>query len=64
VALAADVSDREQSRIAVERLVDEFGHVELLVNNAAVVAGRASLDTHRSRAKRRGEPPARLLGVA
>ena len=37
VALAADVSDPEQTRIAVERLVDEFGHVELLVNNAAVV---------------------------
>lgn len=37
VALAADVSDAEQTRIAVQRLVDEFGHVELLVNNAAVV---------------------------
>ena len=37
VALAADVSDPEQTRIAVQRLVDEFGHVELLVNNAAVV---------------------------
>ncbi len=37
VALAADVSDPEQTRIAVQRLVDEFGHVELLVNNAAAV---------------------------
>jgi len=37
VALSPDVSDPEQTRMAVEQLVDEFGHVELLVNNAAVV---------------------------
>ena len=36
-ALAADVNDPEQTRIAVQRLVDKYGHVELLVNNAAVV---------------------------
>ena len=37
VALTADVSDRDQTRSALERLVSEFGHVEVLVNNAAVV---------------------------
>ena len=37
VMLAADMRDAEQTRIAVERPVDEFGHVELLVNNPAVV---------------------------
>jgi NAD(P)-dependent dehydrogenase (short-subunit alcohol dehydrogenase family) len=37
VALAADLSDRDQTRSALERLVSEFGHVEVLVNNGAVV---------------------------
>ena len=37
VALAADVSDRNQTRRALERLVSELGQVEVLVNNAAVV---------------------------
>lgn len=37
VALAADLSDRDQTRSALERLVSEFGHVEVLVNNAEVV---------------------------
>jgi NAD(P)-dependent dehydrogenase (short-subunit alcohol dehydrogenase family) len=37
VTLAADVSDRDQTRSALERLVSELGQVEVLVNNAAVV---------------------------
>ncbi len=35
--LAADVRDAEQSGRALERLLSEFGPVEVLVNNAAVV---------------------------
>jgi 3-oxoacyl-[acyl-carrier protein] reductase len=37
VALAADVSDLDQTHSALERLVSELGEVEVLVNNAAVV---------------------------
>ncbi|MGI8711583.1 MAG: SDR family NAD(P)-dependent oxidoreductase [Solirubrobacteraceae bacterium] len=37
VVLAADVSDPTQTGEALDRLVRELGHVEVLVNNAAVV---------------------------
>lgn len=37
VVLAADVSDPTQTGEALDRLVSELGHVEVLVNNAAVV---------------------------
>ena len=37
VVLAADVSDPTQTSDALSRLVGELGHVEMLVNNAAVV---------------------------
>jgi NAD(P)-dependent dehydrogenase (short-subunit alcohol dehydrogenase family) len=37
VAVAADVSDRAQTRTALDRVVSEFGPVEVLINNAAVV---------------------------
>ena len=37
IALAADVSDLDQTHSALERLVSELGQVEVLVNNAAVV---------------------------
>lgn len=37
VTVAADLSDRGQTARALERLVGEFGEVEILVNNAAVV---------------------------
>jgi NAD(P)-dependent dehydrogenase (short-subunit alcohol dehydrogenase family) len=36
-ALVADVGEAEQTRRAVARLVSQFGPVEILVNNAAVV---------------------------
>jgi NAD(P)-dependent dehydrogenase (short-subunit alcohol dehydrogenase family) len=37
IALVADLGDRDETRSALERLVSEYGQVELLVNNAAVV---------------------------
>lgn len=37
ITLVADLGDRDETRSALERLVSEYGQVELLINNAAVV---------------------------
>src|SRR4051794_18559244 len=37
LALAADVSKREQVQAAVDKLVAEFGGLHILVNNAGVI---------------------------
>jgi NAD(P)-dependent dehydrogenase (short-subunit alcohol dehydrogenase family) len=39
-ALSADVSDAASVRSVVERVVSEFGRIDILVNNAAVYASR------------------------
>lgn len=40
LAIECDISDREQSRMAVERTVAHFGRLNALVNNAAVSTQR------------------------
>jgi NADP-dependent 3-hydroxy acid dehydrogenase YdfG len=37
LAIAADVTDREQARSAVERTVTEFGRLDILINNAGMM---------------------------
>jgi NAD(P)-dependent dehydrogenase (short-subunit alcohol dehydrogenase family) len=44
VSAPGDVTDEEQVKSYVDRLVDEFGHVDILVNNAALLGGKGVLD--------------------
>jgi NAD(P)-dependent dehydrogenase (short-subunit alcohol dehydrogenase family) len=43
LALAADVSNAEQVRIAVEKAVARFGRLDILVNNAGIRASRSTV---------------------
>ena len=39
LALRFDVSNQEQTEAAVERIVQEFGRIDILINNAAIARG-------------------------
>lgn len=44
IAIPGDVTDEEQVTGYVRDVVERFGHVDILVNNAAVLGGRGVLD--------------------
>ena len=44
IAVAADVSDEASCRQLVERANDEFGGIDVLVNNAAMQRPRAAIE--------------------
>ncbi|WP_232665929.1 SDR family NAD(P)-dependent oxidoreductase [Pseudonocardia sp. TRM90224] len=44
VAVPGDVTDEEQVTGYVQEVVERFGHIDILVNNAAVLGGRGLLD--------------------
>jgi citronellol/citronellal dehydrogenase len=44
VAVKADISDEEQVHAMTQRALDAYGHVDILVNNAAVLVPRGILD--------------------
>lgn len=44
VAAPGDVTDEDEVGGYVDRLVDEFGHIDILVNNAALLGGKGVLD--------------------
>ena len=44
VAVPGDVTDEAQVTGYVDRLVDEYGHIDILVNNAALLGGKGVLD--------------------
>ena len=46
VAVQADVADRRQAAQLIDSAIEHFGHIELLVNNAAVLQRTAVLDIH------------------
>lgn len=48
LAVAADLSDPTQLRAAFSAAVEHFGRIDVLINNAAAVAGRDFLDTSAS----------------
>jgi len=37
LALPADITDEKQGRGAISRVIDEFGRLDVLVNNAGVM---------------------------
>src|SRR5260370_9111085 len=45
IAIAGDVTDENNMRMAVERTVAAFGRLDIMVNNAATIAIGSLLDT-------------------
>jgi NAD(P)-dependent dehydrogenase (short-subunit alcohol dehydrogenase family) len=44
IAVPGDVTDEEQVTGNLARVVEEFGHIDILVNNAALLGGKGVLD--------------------
>ena len=40
IAIKADVSDPQQVRLLIERCINEFGRIDVLVNNAGIIRDR------------------------
>lgn len=44
VAVPGDVTDEQQVTEYIDTIVDTFGHIDILINNAALLGGRGVLD--------------------
>lgn len=44
MAIPGDVTDEEQVKGYIQTVIDTFGHIDILVNNAAMLGGRGVLD--------------------